>query len=169
MKAQAGARAMRAVLWAGMLMFMTALAAGAADDTATADRRYTFAFYDMPLIDALDLLSARSGRGIAVSGPAQRAPIDARFVAVSFEKALGEILRSRQHVIVSFADGSIEVQLLDAPAGADPTGFEAESLPSDDLGLFPLSDEVIVPEKPEGIGFRPGGLSLEAVGGARAE
>jgi len=142
--------------------------AQAGKDAEGADQTYTFAFYDMPLIDALDLMSARSGRPIAVTGPAQNAPIDARFVAVTFDKALREILRSRQHVVLSFADGSLEIQLLDAPAGADPAAFRAPGSAGADLGLFPLSDGVVAPEKPQGIGLRPGGISLGLSGGDEA-
>jgi len=196
MKAQAGARAMTAALVASGLMLsagspaapaaLTTLDAAetqaaetqaaetqadqaqAGKDAEGADQTYTFAFYDMPLIDALDLMSARSGRPIAVTGPAQNAPIDARFVAVTFDKALREILRSRQHVVLSFADGSLEIQLLDAPAGANPAAFRAPGSAGADLGLFPLSDGVVAPEKPQGIGLRPGGISLGLSGGDEA-
>jgi hypothetical protein len=178
---QAWVKAARAALLTGATLLSAAGAVGATEpakesasgagvsegaQAAVGDESYTFAFYDMPLIDALQLLAARSGRSIAVSGPAQDAPIDARFISASFEKALNEILRSRQHVVLSAGDGSVEVQLLDAPAALNPTAFDAGAATAEGLGLLPLSDEVIVPEKPEGIGFRPGGLSLGPARGA---
>lgn len=131
------------------------------DGDKAASQRFTFALYNMPLIDALDMLAARSGREIGLSGPAQNAPIDARFVAASFEKALSEILRSRQHVILGFEDGAIEIELLDAPVSANPAAFSGQGLRAKELGLFPISDEVMIPEKPQPIGLRPGGISLD--------
>ena len=128
----------------------------------TAEDRFTFAFQDMPLAKALALLAVRSGHHIALQGPGQQTPITARFESANFEEALRKILESRPHLVVRASERNLEIQLLEAPPteAVKPVGLDLQPRASEEIGLFPPEDAVLSPEKPEGIGFRPGGLSI---------